>query len=357
MAGRGVVLSNAEDELLALAERANLPVITTLLGIGAIPETHRLSLGMVGMHGGKHANQAVQKSDMVIVLGSRFSDRVTGKLGQFAPNAHVIHIDIDPAEIGKNVRPHLSVVGDLKDVLSRLIPLVEPRLLTDWLTDLIRSRHRSQDTKALHSADGKLMPPMVIREIWRATGGKAIMVSDVGQNQMWEAQYYFHDRRRGLVTSGGLGTMGYALPAAMGAQMAVPDATVWATVGDGGFQMNLQELATIVQEHLPIKIAILNNGYLGMVRQWQEIFFERRYAHTPISSPDYLKLAEAYGIPAKRVQDSQDMPQAVAEAMNIPGPVLLEFVVESEDNVYPMVPAGASISEMIERHMVEESGS
>jgi len=355
MAGRGVVLANAEDELLTLAERAHLPVITTLLGIGAIPETHRLSLGMVGMHGGKHANQAVQKSDLLVVLGSRFSDRVTGKLGHFAPDARIIHVDVDPAEIGKNVKPNLSVVGDLKDVLQKLTPMVEPRLLTDWLTDLIRNRQRTQDTKALYSPDGKLMPPMVIREIWRATGGKAIMVSDVGQNQMWEAQYYFHDRQRGLATSGGLGTMGYALPAAMGAQLADPEATVWATVGDGGFQMNLQELATIVQEQMPIKIAILNNGYLGMVRQWQEIFFERRYAHTPISGPDYLKLAAAYGIPAKRVDCQGDMPRAVAEAMNIKGPVLLEFIVEREDNVYPMVPAGASISEMIERHMVEES--
>jgi acetolactate synthase I/II/III large subunit len=356
MAGHGVILANAEDELLTLAERAHLPVVTTLLGISSIPETHRLSLGMLGMHGGKHANQAVQKADLLVVLGARFSDRVTGKLGQFAPNARIIHIDIDPAEIGKIVKPSLSVVGDLADILARLTPLVEPRLLTDWLTDLIRNRHRSQDTKALYSADGKLMPPMVIREIWRATGGKAIMVSDVGQNQMWEAQYYFHDRRRGLITSGGLGTMGYALPAAMGAQLAVPDATVWATVGDGGFQMNVQELATIVQEQLPIKIAILNNGYLGMVRQWQELFYERRYAHTPITGPDYLKLAAAWGIPAKRVLCAEDMSQAVSEAMNIRGPVLLEFVVEREDNVYPMVPAGASISEMIERPVIEESG-
>jgi len=357
MAGHGVILAEAEDELLALVERANLLVITTLLGISAIPETHRLSLGMVGMHGGKHANQAVQKADLVLVLGARFSDRVTGKLGQFAPNAKIIHIDIDPAEIGKNVKPDLSVVGDLKDILKQLSHKVEPSLLADWLTDLLRSRHYSQDTKALHPPDGKLMPPMVIREIWRATGGKAIMVSDVGQNQMWEAQYYFHDRRRGLVTSGGLGTMGFSVPAAMGAQAAAPDATVWATVGDGGFQMNLQELATIVQEQFPIKIALLNNGYLGMVRQWQELFFERRYAHTPITGPDYLKLAEAYGIPAKRVLDAGDMSRAIAEAMEIEGPVLIEFIVEREDNVYPMVPAGASISEMIERHTVEEGGS
>ena len=357
MAGHGVILAEAEDELLALAERANLPVLSTLLGISAIPETHRLSLGMVGMHGGKHANQAVQKADMVLVLGARFSDRVTGKLGQFAPNAKIIHIDIDPAEIGKNVKPDLSVVGDLKDILRQLSHKVEPNLLADWLADILRSRQRSQDTKALYPPDGKLMPPMVIREIWRATGGKAIMVSDVGQNQMWEAQYYFHDRRRGLATSGGLGTMGFALPAAMGAQAAEPNATVWATVGDGGFQMNLQELATIAQEKFPIKIALLNNGYLGMVRQWQELFFERRYAHTPISGPDYLKLAEAYGIPAKQVLAADDISQAIAEAMEIQGPVLLEFIVEREDNVYPMVPAGASISEMIERHTVGECES
>lgn len=353
LAGHGVILSGAEDELRALAERANIPIITTLLGIGAIPETHRLSLGMVGMHGGKHANLAVQGADLLIVLGARFSDRVTGNVATFAPNAKIIHVDIDPAEIGKNVKPDLFIVGDLKVVLHQLIPMVEPRLAVEWITDLLKRRHQFQDAKALHPADGKLTSPMVFREIWRATGGQAIMVSDVGQNQMWEAQYYFHDRRRGLVTSGGLGTMGFALPAAIGAQAAAPDATVWATVGDGGIQMTMPQLGTVVQEKYPIKIAILNNGYLGMVRQWQELFFERRYAHTPISSPDYLKIAEAYGIPAKRMTGPGDLSTTIQEAMQIAGPVLLEFVVEQEDNVYPMVPAGGSISEMIERHMVE----
>jgi acetolactate synthase-1/2/3 large subunit len=224
----------------------------------------------------------------------------------------------------------------------------------EWITDLLRSKQQYQDPQAFQPKNGRLTSPMVIREIWRATGGQAIMVSDVGQNQMWEAQYYFHDRRRGLITSGGLGTMGFALPAAMGVQAAHPDAVVWATVGDGGFQMTIQELATIVQEKYPIKIAILNNGYLGMVRQWQQFFFERRYAFTPITGPDYLKLAEAYGIPAKRVTAPADLRSSVEEALRIPGPVVLEFLVEREDNVYPMVPAGASISEMIERHMVEE---
>lgn len=355
LAGRGIILSQAEDELLTLAERANLPVITTLLGIGAFPETHRLSLGMVGMHGGKHANETVQKADVILVLGARFSDRVTGKIINFAPNAKIIHADIDPAEIGKNVKPALSIVGGIKEILSDLTPLVEPKLCAGWLVELLKRRHFTQDAKALDPGENRLMPPMVIREIWRATRGQAIMVSDVGQNQMWEAQYYYHDRRRGLLTSGGLGTMGFALPAAMGAQAAYPNETVWVVVGDGGIQMNIQELATIVQEGFPIKIALLNNGYLGMVRQWQEFFFERRYSYTPISSPDYLKLAGAYAIPAQRISSPDAMAPAIADAMRIRGPALLEFVVEPEDNVYPMVPAGASISEMIERHMVESA--
>lgn len=354
LAGHGVILSEAEDELLALAERGNFPVATTLLGISAIPETHRLALGIVGMHGQKHANQAIQRCDLLIVLGARFSDRVTGNVATFASDAKIIHVDIDPAEIGKNVKPDLAIVGDVKRVLRALIPLVQPRLCVEWITGLLRSKQQSQDGKAFQMKNGRLTSPMVIREIWRATGGQAIMVSDVGQNQMWEAQYYFHDHRRGLITSGGLGTMGFAMPAAMGVQAAHPDATVWAIVGDGGIQMTIQELATIVQEKYPIKIAILNNSYLGMVRQWQQLFFERRYAHTPISGPDYLKLAEAYGIPAKRVTEPADLQSSVEEAMRIPGPVILELLVEREDNVYPMVPAGASISEMIERHMVEE---
>ena len=356
LAGHGVILAGAEEELRALAERANLPVITTLLGIGAIPETHRLALGMVGMHGAVHANEAVQEADLVLVLGARLSDRVTGKLGHFAPNAKIIHVDVDPAEIGKNVKVSLAIVGDLREVLAELTPLVEPKLCADWLTELLKRQMRTQDRAALQPTDGRLLAPMVIREIWRATRGQAIMVSDVGQNQMWEAQYYFHDRKRGLITNGGLGTMGFGLPAAMGVQAACPGETVWVVVGDGGIQMNIQELATIVQERYPIKIALLNNGYLGMVRQWQELFFERRYAYTPISGPNYLKLAEAYGIPARRVADSDDMPAAIAEALAIKGPALLEFMVESEDNVYPMVPAGATLSEMIERHTVEASG-
>jgi len=233
---------------------------------------------------------------------------------------------------------------------------VEPKLCANWLIELLKRRQRTQDIRALSPANGnQLVAPMIIREIWRATRGQAIMVSDVGQNQMWEAQYYFHDRKRGLITSGGLGTMGFALPAAMGAQAAFPNETVWVVVGDGGIQMNIQEFATVVQEKFPLKIALLNNGYLGMVRQWQEFFFERRYAYTPISSPNFLKLAEAYGIPARRVVDADSLAPAIAEAMAIRGPALLEFVIESESNVYPMVPAGASISEMIERHMVERS--
>ncbi len=357
LAGHGVIHAGAEDQLRALAERANLPVVTTLLGIGALPETHRLSLGMVGMHGGAHANEALQKADLILVLGARLNDRVTGRLGHFAPKAKIIHVDVDPAEIGKNVKVNLAIVGDLRDVLTQLTPLVEPKLCAEWLTELLKRQMRTRDGQAFTAGNnGKLMPPAVIREIWRATRGQAIMVSDVGQNQMWEAQYYFHDRKRGLITSGGQGTMGFALPAAMGAQAACPGEPVWVVVGDGGIQMNIQELATIVQEGYPIKIALLNNGYLGMVRQWQELFYERRYSYTPILSPNFLKLAEAYGIPARRVTEREDMSRAIGEAMAMPGPALLEFVVESEENVWPMVPAGASLSEMIHRSPVEAGG-
>lgn len=347
--GHGVTLANAQELMQTLAEKTHIPVITTLLGISSFPRTHPLCLGMSGMHGEAFANHAVQNADLIIAIGMRFSDRVTGRLHSFAPNAQIIHIDVDPAEIGKNVRVDLPVVGDIYHVLESLTPKVERADHSEWLKQIAEWRGESEQRDILNRETDALIPPYVMRQIWHTTRGDALMVSDVGQNQMWEAQYFLHDRYRGLITSGGLGTMGFALPAAVGAQIGCPDSQVWVTVGDGGIQMNIQELATVVQEKLPLKIAILNNGYLGMVRQWQQMFFDKRYSGTPISSPDYLKIAEAYGIPARRVTCKTDVIPTLEYARQTPGPVLMEFCVAGEENVYPMVPAGGSISDMLRR--------
>jgi len=354
LCGHGVILSGAQVELRELAEKAHIPVITTLEGIGGFPRTHPLCLGMSGMHGEAYANYAVQSADLLIAIGMRFSDRVTGKVRSFARAAKIIHIDVDPAEIGKNVPVDLPVVGDVRHVLQSLNPQVEPAEHGDWLAQIETWRVESARRDILNRETDALIAPYVIRQIWHATQGQALMVSDVGQNQMWEAQYYLHDKYRGLITSGGLGTMGFALPAAIGAQVGRPDEEVWVTVGDGGIQMNIQELATVVQEKLPLKIAILNNGYLGMVRQWQQLFFGKRYSGTPISGPDYVKLAEAYGLTGLRVTNKADVVPALQRARQINGPVLIEFQVVGEENVYPMVPAGGSISEMLRRPLEEE---
>jgi acetolactate synthase-1/2/3 large subunit len=349
LAGRGVILAGAEQSLRELAERAGIPVATTLLGIGALPETHPLSLGMAGMHGEAYANLAIQEADLLVAIGARFDDRVTGAVERFAPKAQVIHIDIDPAEIGKNVAADLPIVGDAEQVLRSLLPLVEPASHGAWLQRIGEWRAQSAERDILRQPQDGLVPQYVVRSLWEATRGQALVVSDVGQNQMWEAQYYLHERPRGLISSGGLGTMGFALPAAIGAQLAQPEATVWVTVGDGGFQMNIQELATVVQERLPLKIAILNNGFLGMVRQWQEIFFGRRYSGTPLLGPDFSKVAEAYGIVGLRVSEPGQVAPAIAEAMALPGPVLIDFRIAQEENVYPMVEPGAALGEMIRR--------
>jgi acetolactate synthase-1/2/3 large subunit len=353
-AGHGVTLSNAQQELRKLAETIHAPVITTLLGMGSFPRTHTLCLGMSGMHGEAYANKAVQGADLLVAIGMRFSDRVTGKVDSFARDAKVIHIDVDPAEIGKNVAVDVPVVGDVKHVLESLNARVEPAAHEEWLATIGAWREESEQRDILNRETDALLPPYVVRQIWHANQGDAIMVSDVGQNQMWEAQYYLHDRYRGLITSGGLGTMGFALPASVGAQIGCPDSEVWVTVGDGGIQMNIQELATVVQECLPLKIAILNNSYLGMVRQWQELFFGRRYSGTPISSPDYVKLADAYGITGLRVTEKDDVVPALNRARKTKGPVLIEFRVGEEENVYPMVPAGGCISSMLRRPMGSE---
>jgi acetolactate synthase-1/2/3 large subunit len=349
IAGHGIVLAGAEDELLSLIEKANLPTVTTLLGIGTVPETHPLCLGMGGMHGHAYTNMALCEADLIVSLGSRFDDRLTGPVVQFARQAQIIHVDIDPAEIGKNVPVDLAVMADLKDVLPALTPLVEAGNRPAWLAQIQEWRDESAERDILSRETDALIPQYVVRQMWHATQGNVLIVSDVGQNQMWEAQYFIHHRRRGLLSSGGQGTMGFALPAAIGAQMSQPDEQVWVVAGDGGFQMNIQELATVVQEKLPIKIAILNNGYLGMVRQWQQLFFEGRYSGTPLLGPDFAKVAQAYGIAGLTVREKSEVVPAITQAMATDGPVLIDFRIEQEENVYPMVAPGAPVHDMIRR--------
>ncbi len=350
LAGHGVLLSGAVNQLEEFANKTQAPVALTLLGLGVFPPNHPFSLGMMGMHGEAYANRAVQNADLLIALGMRFDDRVTGNLKTYAKTAKKIHIELDPSEIGKTVRVDLAIHGDVKNVLEQLIPRVGPGDHEAWLDQIAEWRAESEARDILKQ-DGstKLLAAHVIHDLWAATDGKALMVTDVGQNQMWEAQYYPHATPRSLITSGGLGTMGFALPAAIGAKFARPDAEVWAVAGDGGFQMTQAELATLVQEGLKINIAILRNGYLGMVRQWQEFFYGRRYAATPILSPDFVKLADAYNIKALRVTSRDQVIPTIQAARELPGPVLIDFRVESEDSVYPMVPAGADLQAMIRR--------
>jgi acetolactate synthase-1/2/3 large subunit len=304
---------------------------------------------MAGMHGEAYTNLALTEADLIISLGSRFDDRLTGKLDQFGTEARIVHVDIDPAEIDKSVAVDVAVIGDLGEVLPALVPLIEPRDRESWLERIQEWRDDSARRDIVGQETDELVPQYVVRQLWEATRGEVIVVSDVGQNQMWEAQYFTHHRRRGLLSSGGLGTMGFSLPAAIGAQMGRPGEQVWVTVGDGGFQMNIQELATVAQERLPLKIAILNNGYLGMVRQWQQLFFEGRYSGTPLLGPDFAKVAEAYGITGMTVREKGDVVPAIERARSIEGPVLIDFVVEQEENVYPMVAPGAGVKDMIRR--------
>jgi acetolactate synthase-1/2/3 large subunit len=350
LAGHGLLLGNAMREVRDFAERAQIPVAMTLLGIGAFPASHPLNLGMMGMHGEAWVNTAIQDADLLIALGMRFDDRVTGTIATYAPNARKIHVEIDPAEINKNVRVDVGIVGDVRDVLARLLPAVAAGDRRAWLAtiDTLKGDTAVRDIKNLPD-DGHLYAAHVIHDLWRATNGKAVVVTDVGQHQMWEAQYYHHDVPRSLITSGGLGTMGFALPAAIGAKVARPNAEVWAVVGDGGFQMTMAELATIAQEGIDVNIAIINNGYLGMVRQWQEFFYERRYAATPLLSPDFVKVAEAYGLHGIAVRKREDVIPAVEAARRARATVVIEFAVEQEDTVYPMVPAGAALHQMIRR--------
>jgi acetolactate synthase-1/2/3 large subunit len=350
LAGHGIILSGATEHVRQFAERARIPIAMTLLGIGGIPASHPLNLGMMGMHGEAWVNTAIQEADLLLAFGMRFDDRVTGNLKTYAPNAKKIHIDIDQAEIGKNVRVDVGLVGDLRAMLEMLQPNVHPGDRTAWLKhiDDLKGDSAVRDIQNLPD-DGHLYAAHVIHDLWKETSGRAIVVTDVGQHQMWEAQYYHHNDPRTLITSGGLGTMGFALPAAIGAKFACPDAEVWVVAGDGGFQMTMPELATIAQEKLDVKIAIINNGYLGMVRQWQEFFYERRYAATPLLSPDYVKIADAYGLAARAISRRADVVPAVQAARSHKATTILEFRVEQEDSVYPMVPAGADLHAMIRR--------
>jgi len=350
LAGHGVLISGAGAVVRAFAERAEIPVALTLLGLGAFPASHALNLGMMGMHGEAWVNQAIQEADLLLAFGMRFDDRVTGNTATYAKNAKKIHIEIDPAEVNKNVPADVALIGDLKEILEQLLPKLAPRDGSAWLAHIAEFKGDCavRDIQNLPDS-GHLYAAHVINDLWRETHGRAVVVTDVGQHQMWEAQYYRHEEPRSLITSGGLGTMGFALPAAIGAKFARPDAEVWVVAGDGGFQMTMSELATIVQEKIKINIAIINNGYLGMVRQWQEFFYEKQYTATPLVNPDFVKLAAAYGIRGIAVRERGQVTAAVEAARTDPGPVLIDFHVEQEDSVYPMVPAGADLHEMIRR--------
>ena len=350
LAGHGISESNAMEQVRTLAERAQIPMAMTLLGLGNIPAAHPLNLGMMGMHGEAWVNEAIQESDLLIACGMRFDDRVTGSTHTYALKAKKIHIEVDPAEINKNIKVDVALVGDLGEVLEKLLPRVAGKDGKSWLKTIESSKGASavRDIKNLPDS-GHLYAAHVIHDIWRITAGNAIVVTDVGQHQMWEAQYYHHEHPRSLITSGGLGTMGFALPAAIGAKFACPDKEVWVIAGDGGFQMTAAELSTIVQEKIKINIAIINNGFLGMVRQWQEFFYDSNYEATPLISPDFVKLADAHGLPGLAVRTRAELDAAVQTARTAPGTFLLNFLVEQEDSVYPMIPAGNALHEMIRR--------
>ncbi len=343
MIGRGVIVSGAYAEVRELAERTGMPVITTLLGISAFPQAHDLHLGMPGMHGEVHINKAIQAADLIVGIGLRFDDRVTGNTATFAPRAKIVHVDVDAAAIGRTVPVAIGIVGDARSVVQRLLAVVGPRNCLPWREEISAlNRHREE------SFAGGLSPEVILSALAEVTGGRCTIVSDVGQHQMWVAQRYPFQRPNTHITSGGLGAMGFAVPAAMGVRLARPGEPVWAISGDGGFQMNMAEIATMVQEGLEVKLAIFNNGYLGMVRQWQQFFHGGRYSNTPIWSPDYVKLAEAYGIPGWRVKQASEVTDALRQANESPGPTLVELVIEQEANVFPMIVPGGSLSEPLE---------
>jgi acetolactate synthase I/II/III large subunit len=343
MIGRGVIVSGAYDAVRALAERTGMPVITTLLGISAFPQSHDLHLGMPGMHGEVHINKAIQSADLIVGIGLRFDDRVTGNTATFAPRAKIVHIDIDAAAIGRTVPVAVAITGDARGVVERLLARVAARDCLPWRAEITALMHQRKEAFA-----GGLSPEVILSALAEVTGGRCTVVSDVGQHQMWVAQRYPFQRPNTHITSGGLGAMGFAVPAAMGVRLARPDEPVWAISGDGGFQMNMAEIATMVQEGIEVKLAIFNNGYLGMVRQWQQFFHGGRYSNTPIWSPDYVKLAAAYGIPGWRVKQGSEVADTLRQANRTPGPTLVELVIEQEANVFPMIVPGGSLSEPLE---------
>jgi len=348
--GHGVIMSGAMEEFLRFVDKTKIPVAMTLLGLGAFPASHPLNLGMMGMHGESWVNSAIQNADLLIALGMRFDDRVTGNLETYAPHAKKIHIDIDPSELNKVVKVDVGIVADLKEALQILNSAVSETKLQKWMEfiDEMKGDSAARDIQKLPD-DNNLYAAHVIHDLWRITEGNALLVTDVGQNQMWAAQYYKHDHPRKLITSGGLGTMGFALPAAIGARFAKPEEEIWVIVGDGGIQMTQAELSTCAQEDIKINVAIINNGYLGMVRQWQEFFYERRYAATPMKGPDFVKVADAHGLTGLRVERRAEVEAAIRQAQELPGTVVIDFRVEQEDCVYPMVPAGADLDAMIRR--------
>jgi acetolactate synthase I/II/III large subunit len=350
LAGRGIMLSGAMRTFEQFVHTSNIPVAMTLLGIGCFPASDPLNLGMMGMHGEAWVNNAIQEADLLIAVGMRFDDRVTGDLRVYARNARKIHIEVDRAEINKNVKVDAAIIGDAGETLAALLPHVQERDHGGWLAHIsgLKGDSAVRDIQSLPDS-GHLYAAHVINDLWKVTKGNAIVVTDVGQHQMWEAQYYHHNAPRTLITSGGLGTMGFALPAAIGAKMARPDAEVWVVVGDGGFQMTMCELATIVQEKINIKIAIINNGYLGMVRQWQEFFYDKRYVATPLVAPNFAALANSFGIRGETVSARKDVIPTIEAARQSEQTVLIDFRVEQEDSVYPMVAAGAALNDMIRR--------
>jgi len=357
MAGHGVILSNAYQELFVFAEKTNIPVITTLLGLSSFPETHPLAIGMPGMHGPAYVNHAISAADLIIGVGLRFDDRVSGKVSEFAPHARLIHIDIDPSEMHKVKVAAVPIVADAKVALAALNEAVEPGDHSSWINEV-----RSWEAQDIERGSGIKRdqeypdPTSILEAIHAETNGEAVIVTDVGQNQMWTARHYTWTRPNSHITSGGLGTMGFALPAAMGVKMGMPDAPVWVVAGDGGIQMNIQELATLHQEGIAVKVAIMNNGYLGMVRQWQQFFHAGNYSETPITGPDYVQLASAYGLTGICVTRREDVAAAVHQAMEKEGTVIIDFVIESQSNVYPMVIPGTAITNMIEETVEENAG-
>ena len=359
IAGHGIIKAEASAALRTFAEQAEVPVANTLLGLGGFAASHPLNLGMLGMHGEMWVNHAVQSADLIVALGMRFDDRVTGAPSTFAPDAKKIHVELDAAEINKNVKVELGIHGDVRRVLEAINGQIAARRAERpsgqqnrraWHAHIRQMQTEARTNDIIGKPDdGRLYAAHVLHDLWNATGGKSIVATDVGQHQMWAAQYYRHDAPRTLLTSGGLGTMGFALPAAIGARLVRPDEEIWVIAGDGGFQMTAPELSTVMQEGLKLNIAIINNGYLGMVRQWQEMFFDRRYVATPISSPDFVKLAEAHGHVGLRVQSRSEVLPAIEQARRCERTVVIDFCVEQEDTVYPMVPSGKAIHEMIRR--------